>query len=380
MREARRRDAGEASEAVTIIDLQRRLVEVGRIRMGATVPTATGTRPVKLERWRLTSRDEARLRAAADLFGGSVEPWGDRPGEHELMTEVDELPIMLMPGQAISQHYEVWSGGGCKRRCDGATEMLSDGPCLCDPDARECKPHTRLSVMLPDVPGLGCWRLDTSGYYAAVELSATVEFLEGATARGVLLPARLRIDQRSILRDGQTKRFAVPVVDVDIRMLDVASIAASSTSLGDGERSPSLALPSGYRPLMPNGGGVSVDQALTATAQQRAPSARTARSAAPLAPVGDADVFSDEPLAVETDAAIAPGVEPITDAQKRKLNVLVGQLRGAGHITTEQLYRATQHEPVPADDLHWSPLRDALTKSEAHDLIDRLEALDARIA
>ena len=141
-----------------IIDLQRRLVEVGRIRMGRK----EGNRPVKLSTWRLTSRDQARLEAAAALYGGTVQPWAEREGEHELIVATDELPILLLPGQTLSQWHELWSGGGCQRRCDGEREVLSDGSCLCDAEEgdRKCKPTTRLSVMLPDVPGLGCWRLD----------------------------------------------------------------------------------------------------------------------------------------------------------------------------------------------------------------------------
>ncbi len=152
-----------------IIDLQRRMTQVGRIRLGERV--SPGGRPTRLERWKLTSRDQTRLEAAAGVFGGKVEPWDGHDGEFALHTETDNLPILLLPNQTISQAYELWSGGGCQRRCDGEQEQLSDGPCLCDPENRECKPHTRLSVMLPDVAGLGVWRLDSTGWYAAVELA-----------------------------------------------------------------------------------------------------------------------------------------------------------------------------------------------------------------
>jgi hypothetical protein len=69
----------------------------------------------------------------------------------------------------------------------------------------------------------------------------------------------------------------------------------------------------------------------------------------------------------------------------KKLNVLVGTLRDAGHITNEQLWRAIDpdHEDTwPRDEdgeLHWSPLRDSLTRQEAHDLIDRLSRLEERV-
>jgi hypothetical protein len=78
-----------------------------------------------------------------------------------------------------------------------------------------------------------------------------------------------------------------------------------------------------------------------------------------------------------------------TDPQKAKLNVLVGQLRDNGFITTEDLYLAIATrlrnldaglviEEVGGRDeaggLHWSPLREALLRPEANQLIDWLEA------
>ena len=118
---------------------------------------------------------------------------------------------------AFSQWYELWSGGGCQRRCDGRDELITDGPCLCDPDQRECDIHTRLSVMLRDLPGLGLWRLDTQGWNAALELQGAVEILQMAAGRGQMLPAQLRLEQRMVKRPGQqTRRFAVPVLDVEI--------------------------------------------------------------------------------------------------------------------------------------------------------------------
>lgn len=376
-----------------IIDIQRRMVQVGRIRLG----TKQGNLPVRLDTWRLTSRDRKRLDAAAAIFGGTVQAWEARQGEFELITEVSDLPIMLLPGQTLSQWMETWSGGGCKRRCDGDTETISDGPCLCDPEKPECKPHTRLNVMLPDVPGLGMWRLDSTGWNAARELAGTAEFLEQATARGELLPARLRIDQRVEIRDGQTKRFPVPVLDVDIRSLDAlrihAGIPAEPTAI---EAAPSYrALPAAAQT------GVSVQEGLEAAARQAEPKTRSARSAEPIGPAGDFTVAAPVPVPAddggvsaipfgdETGAPTAGRVPPATQAQLKKLNVLVGKLRDANHITTDHLWAAlakdrnlnvdTMIELLDGKDengLHWVPLRESLTKTEASGLIDRLEKLE----
>lgn len=87
---------------------------------------------------------------------------------------------------------------------------------------------------------------------------------------------------------------------------------------------------------------------------------------------------------VEDDGRFPPADAPegLSAAQAKKLNVLVGQLRDAGHITTEQLYRVTGREAVPGEDgeLHWAPLRDGLSKAEASALIERLTRLEKTVA
>ena len=209
---------------MAIIDLQRRLAEAGRIRIGQQVPTGSGkTRPAKLDTFRLTSADQLRIRQAAHLYGGDVEAWDAPAGRQwQVITATDALDVIVPPSDmSFTQSYELWSAGGCLRRCDGRTESLSEGACLCDPVARDCDIHTRLSVMLRDLPGLGVWRIDTQGYYAAVELQAAVEVIELAAGSGTMLPARLRLDRRSVKRKDehgkpQTRRFVVPVLDIEV--------------------------------------------------------------------------------------------------------------------------------------------------------------------
>lgn len=204
---------------MAIIDLQRGLTETGRIRIGAQVPTSGGRkRPTKLETFRMTSSDQRRIEQIAELYGGTPGVWDSPNGKQaEVVTETAELDVVVPPSDlAFSQDYELWSAGGCQRRCDGRVESLSGSSCLCDPDNRECDIHTRLSVLLAKLPGLGVWRLDTQGWYAARELLGAVEVIQLAAGVGRLLPARLRLEQRSVKRGGQTRRFAVPVLDVDI--------------------------------------------------------------------------------------------------------------------------------------------------------------------
>lgn len=219
-----------------IIDLQRRLREIGRIRLGEQVPTDNGKkRPAKLTKFRLTSRDEAVLHAAAEMWGGTVAPWENDGPQFELYTDTNQMAVVIPPTEmAFSQWYEQWSAGGCQVRCDGGWDSIGDKACHCDPENRTCKITTRLSVMLPELPGLGVWRVETHGYYAAVELNGAVEVCQQFAGQGRMLPARLRLEARSVIRpdprtgQARTHRFAVPVLDVDVHIGQLAAIAGSN--------------------------------------------------------------------------------------------------------------------------------------------------------
>jgi hypothetical protein len=208
---------------VPLIDQQRRMVEVGRIRLGRKVTMNGGkTRPEKLSKLRFTSRDRRRIDAIAELYKGEVAAWED---EHEVYTDATEVPIAVVPGQALSRYFEQWGQKTidgkktpviCLRRCDGELENKSGGPCLCaNEDQMVCKPTSRLSVVLTDVPGLGVWRLESHGWNASAELAGTVELLEMLVASNRPIVARLRLDQRTKKTETGTNRFVVPVIDID---------------------------------------------------------------------------------------------------------------------------------------------------------------------
>ena len=225
-----------------ILDLQQRMMEKGRIRLGHKVTGTTRagkayTRPAKLETFKLTSADEATVHDAADLYGGQVEPFN--AGEYGVVTDAVALNVILVPGEmGWSQWREMWGNKVCHRRCDGVRETISDGPCQCPADPAEraaqaaqgkaCKDTTRLSVMLPDLPGLGLWRLESHGYYAATELAGTIAILS-MLAPGTLVRGRLLAEQRSVTRiapDGtvKTNNFVVPVLDLpDVRLSELVA-------------------------------------------------------------------------------------------------------------------------------------------------------------
>lgn len=365
--------------------VQRRMMELGRIRLGEK---GSKGEPRKLTTLRFTSASEALLQAIAVKHGGTVRPWVGAPDEgyFEVTTESNQVDVILppvfsdtdgAPTAPYSQFFELWSGGGCQRRCDGETELLSGKPCACaakveaqGEDARECKVTTRVQLMIPDVPGIGVWRLESHGYNAAVELPGTLEVLLLAAAEHKFIPAVLRIEQRTKKVPGEgTRRFIVPVIElpgVTVRQLASGDVPLAINA---------PAAPVAGKPALPAAGPLPDDPSFDG---EQSPG------------FGDRPALpgGTEPATIET---VQAQQEKLTRPQIRKLNTLVGKLRDAGTIKTEHLWavlaksRGVEWEPmielldgVDADGvLHWSPLRDSLSKDEATALIDRLEKLEA---
>ncbi|MEV5770130.1 hypothetical protein AB0L49_02500 [Streptomyces antimycoticus] len=206
-----------------IIDLQRRMRQLGEIRIGHVVPTGRtrrdgkpGTRPAKLNHFRFTSPSREILTQVAALYGGEVKAWtpaNGGPSEFEVYSTTNRLPVLIPPKDAVSQWYELYAGSKCQRRCDGVTEQKSDRPCICDPEDRDCKITTRVNVMLRDVPALGQWLLISKGYYAAVELPPAAELLAQA---GGYVAGWLGMEEKLVQRDEGPARFMVPTLDVEI--------------------------------------------------------------------------------------------------------------------------------------------------------------------
>jgi hypothetical protein len=95
--------------------------------------------------------------------------------------------------------------------------------------------------MLADMPGVGVWRLETHGYYAAAELPAVADLLSRA---GGNVAARLEMEQRQQMVDDPrnqgkqlTALFYVPVLHVEAtpaQLLQVLGASGRAAAIGVG--------------------------------------------------------------------------------------------------------------------------------------------------
>ena len=284
-----------------ILSLQQRITERGRIRLGTKVEGtrrdgSTYTRPAKSATFLISSHDRTVVETAA-------AEWADTAGQVETFdagfrvdTGRTELNVILPPEMmSFSQWREMWGNGICHRRCDGQRETISDGPCLCPQDHEErrvlaakgkaCKDTTRLSVMLPDLPGFGLWRVESHGFYAATELAGAVQAVSHL-APNTLVRARLTATPREVVRfdaDGnpKTHKFVVPTLDLpDVRLRE---LIASDGGVGVQIEAPARPSLTPVPPAaIPETTGLSVAQQL----QQTKETPRRKNAAAVLPPTG----------------------------------------------------------------------------------------------
>ena len=235
-----------------ILTLQRQARELGRLRTG----TFDGRRPVRSDTWVISSHSEEYVDAAAAVWGGKPEKWqpqGNGAEQYRVITTSKVIDAILPPGDPLSQAYEMWNRGGCQRRCDGITELLSDNPCVCRAKFGEdfheekagtvCNMTTRLNVMLPAMPDIGVWRAETHSFYAANELAGHVDTIRGLVGQQTMVPVRLRIEQRTRVSGGQTKHF--PVIALELRGVTAGQVLA----VGGGSDGGLVQLSGGARPL-----------------------------------------------------------------------------------------------------------------------------------
>jgi hypothetical protein len=204
-------------------NIQARAAEHGRLRTGYT----QGNRPMRSATWVITSHSEEHVRTAAGLWGGQPEQWSPLNStitQWRVITKASSIEALITPGDPLNQYNEMWSAGGCQRRCDGVTELLKREPCVCLARFGEdwhqqkkgvvCSTTSRLNVMLPDLSGMGMWRAETHSFYAASEWGGMVDMVLAGTDGKGFIPVTLRIEPRQVIREGQTKKFPVVVVEL----------------------------------------------------------------------------------------------------------------------------------------------------------------------
>lgn len=227
---------------IPVADLDRRMPEAGRIRLGVKTERAMKS----IDTFRFTSPYKDLIDKIAEMYGGVSKPWSDDRAriqdQHEVITDATEINIFL-PQNGLSQSYEMWTGGGRQRYCNGAICVImgredpEEVACLCHAKGvSECKLYTRLNVILPELPFKGVFRMETKGWNAGHEMPGMFDAIQLLHSTGNMVQATLGLEKRSDVKNGKKRKWVTPtiaIVESPHQILaghaNVAAIAAGGT-------------------------------------------------------------------------------------------------------------------------------------------------------
>ena len=211
---------------------QRRMPRLGKIHLGIKVKNASGVEYPK----------------ATDYFvcGPEVQKvFGEEPKELEILFPTED-ELLFAP-----QYYKYYNasfglvckgdGENCTRRTDIKTGKTAtkesvettwtSQPCTgqeCPMYKNDkCKEMMNLQFMIPQVPGLGVYQLDTGSVFGIMEINSGVEMIRKICGRIAGIPLKLSIAPETITpKGGKKKTVYLLKLSSNVTLAEVQRIAA----------------------------------------------------------------------------------------------------------------------------------------------------------
>jgi hypothetical protein len=210
-----------------------RIPRLGKIHLGVKVKP--------------TEKEKKEYPRATDYFVIPDEVkkiYGEKPTELQIMFPVEEPDLFA---QQWLRAYSMTQGLVCigtgveaRRKIDMATGAIADHETKdwewrdmsCDPQecqeyqTKRCRRVMNLQFLLPEVPGLGVYQIDTSSFYSIVNINSMIKMLKGMLGRCSMVPLTLALGPIEVFPPGQTKKTVhVMHIKKDIKLSQLAHIA-----------------------------------------------------------------------------------------------------------------------------------------------------------
>ena len=218
----------------------RRMPRLGKVRLGIKVqPEGEGKNPYP---------------RATDFFvvpGEIKELVGDKPKKLNIMFPTEEVEKFA---QQWLRCYSFTQGLVCKGDGRSATRKLDveTGDIArhttqawefrdnwgCDPDTceqyqeKQCRRVMNLLFMMPDVPGFGCWQLDTTSFYSIVNINSCIDLIRTICGRISFIPLILSLEPIEVSPPGITKKTVhILTVRSDFKLADIQRLGRTRPEL-----------------------------------------------------------------------------------------------------------------------------------------------------
>lgn len=175
------------------------------------------------------------------------EVFGEKPDKLRIMLPVEEEEVFA------PQYYKCYSmtrglicrgdGKTCSRLVDLDTgalatrdskrtewrEMTCPGEGCPENQTRQCRRVMCLQFLLPEVPGLGVWQIDTSSFYSIVNINSGIKLVRGSCGRVRMIPLVLSLGPQEVSPEGVKKVVRVLNLTSKARLADILRAAALPT-------------------------------------------------------------------------------------------------------------------------------------------------------
>ncbi len=211
---------------------QRRMPRLGKIRTGVKVPNknSAGEHPEAVDYFVLPQE--------------IAHQFGDKPRSIPIMFPVED------EAKFASQYYKAYSsfrglvckgdGETCNRLIDvktgdfahrdSAETVRKELPCTgrdCPMyQQKKCKEVMNLQFLIPSIPGLGVWQLDTGSYHSIVAVNSAIDLIRSVCGRIAMIPLKLTIEPKEVAPDGKKKTVNILQIRNDITLSEIQKLGA----------------------------------------------------------------------------------------------------------------------------------------------------------
>ena len=170
--------------------------------------------------------------------------YGDKPTELEIMFPVEDPELFAqqwLRAYSLTQGLVcIGDGANARRKIDTATGDMASHETkawewheiTCDPQEcpeyqdKHCRRVMNLQFLLPSVPGLGVYQIDTSSFYSIVNINSMIKMLKGVLGRCSMIPLTLALGPIEVSPAGQTKKTVyIMHIKKDIKLAELAKVA-----------------------------------------------------------------------------------------------------------------------------------------------------------
>lgn len=211
----------------------RRLPRQGKIRLGYMIPAKGGKKSYPKESGCFILDPE--LGSREELIKTFQELYGSQPTSIDIVFPLNN-PTLIFP-----QFYKAYKGKkelallACKgdgekalrmKKKGGMEEIACKGEDCDNYILKECRRVASLMVMLPKLPGIGVWQLNTTSRNSIINMNSAIDYVYGFCGRVAMIPLKLQLTHQTTQRiegDGPkaTKHWILGLDTERLRLADL---------------------------------------------------------------------------------------------------------------------------------------------------------------